>query len=196
MKILLATTNKKKIKEIKEILADPNLAIVTPDEINLSIDVIEDGSTFEENSTKKALAWAKASHITALADDSGLCVDALNGKPGVLSARFAGPNSTDQDNYTLLLKKLKDEKNRNAHFVCVMALASPDGKVITAKGEYHGVILEKPIGSNGFGYDPVFLDPSSNKTFAQLTPEEKNTRSHRKRALINLKEKLKELRYI
>lgn len=193
MKLLAATTNKGKIREIAGILSDLGIEVVSPTEIGLDLDVKEDGATFEENAAIKARAWSKASGLPALADDSGLCVDALQGRPGVKSARFAGQNARDEDNISLLLNSLAGETNRAARFVCVAALALPSGELILAEGRYEGLITEEPRGNEGFGYDPVFFDPDSGKTFAQMSPEEKNARSHRRRALEALKEHLREL---
>lgn len=121
--------------------------------------------------------------MPALADDSGLCVDALGGRPGIMSARFSGPGATDEKNTALLLKILENETERSARFVCAAALAWETGEVIVAQGVYEGVIIHEPRGTGGFGYDPVFLDPELGKTLAEMTPEEKNARSHRRRAL-------------
>lgn len=193
MKLLVATTNKGKIREIADILSDLGIAIVSPAEIGLDLHVEEDGTTFAENAAIKARAWSKASGLPVLADDSGLCVDALQGRPGVRSARFAGRDASDEDNIAILLKSLKGKKNRTARFVCVAALALPTGELVKAEGEYGGTITEEPAGGGGFGYDPVFFDADAGKTFAQMSPEEKNARSHRRRALQSLKGKLKEL---
>lgn len=193
MKLLVATTNKGKIREIADILSDLGITIVSPADIGLELHVVEDGTTFAENAAIKARAWCKASGLPALADDSGLCVDALQGRPGVKSARFAGRDASDEDNNALLLKSLKGEKNRAARFVCAAALALPTGELIPAEGTYGGTITEEPVGRGGFGYDPVFFDADAGKTFAQMSPEEKNARSHRRRALQSLKGKLKEL---
>lgn len=196
MKILVATTNPGKVQEISDILAGAGVAIVTPPELGITITVSEDGDTFEDNAVKKAAAFREASGLPALADDSGLCVDALFGAPGVLSARFAGLIARDEDNIALLLKTMRGMKDRNARFVCVAALALANGEIITARGEYHGLILEKPQGSGGFGYDPVFLDPVTGMTFAELSLEEKNRISHRKKALVVLRDKLRALGYL
>ncbi|MCD6571030.1 MAG: XTP/dITP diphosphatase [Deltaproteobacteria bacterium] len=196
MKVLLATANQKKIQEIKDILSETAIAIITPRDLDLFVDVEEDGSTFKENAIKKATAWAKASGMNALADDSGLCVDALGGRPGVTSARFAGENATDEDNCRLLLKYMEGIKDRRARFICVIALAMSNGDVITVQGDYPGLILDRPLGTNGFGYDPVFFDPVTKKTFAQLSTEAKNQRSHRRRALLALKRHFMGLKYI
>jgi XTP/dITP diphosphohydrolase len=190
MDILVATTNPGKIREITEILAGPKVSIITPNEINLQLDVEENGLSFAENAAIKARAWCEASGMPALADDSGLCVDALDGRPGVLSARFAGNAATDEENYQLLLERMKGIQKRDARFVCVVALAFPGDEIVLAQGHYEGRILEDPVGNAGFGYDPVFFDPASGRSFAQLTREEKNNRSHRKKALEELKEKL------
>jgi XTP/dITP diphosphohydrolase len=192
MKVLVATSNKGKIAEISQILFNTGITLVSPPELGMSLDVEENGMTFAENAIAKAVAWQKASGLPSLADDSGLCVDALEGKPGVLSARFAGPGATDQDNMDLLLRLMEDKEDRKARFVCVVALALSEQAVVTGKGEYEGSILRSPLGTGGFGYDPLFLDHDSGKTFAQLSNEEKNTRSHRGRALLSLRKKLLE----
>jgi len=191
-RILVATLNKGKIREIKDILKDTGIKILTPDDINNPVMVEEDGKTFLENAVKKATAWMKATGIDSLADDSGLEVISLGGRPGVRSARFAGDNATDSDNVRLLLKSMEGIRDRRARFVCEVALALRDGRIITARGEYEGIILKSPVGENGFGYDPVFFDPSTGKTFAQLSGKEKNALSHRRRALTSLREKLVE----
>jgi XTP/dITP diphosphohydrolase len=190
MKLLAATNNKGKIREIKEILSGLGITVVTPQEAGLSLEVEETGATFGENAALKARAWCEASGMPSLADDSGLCVDALDGRPGVMSARFAGAHASDTDNIMLLLCSLKGVKYRAARFVCVAALALPGGEVISAEGRYEGVIIDTPLGTEGFGYDPVFFDPLVGKTLAQMGPEEKNARSHRRHALDGLREKL------
>ena len=196
MKILVASTNRGKIREIADILSSADVTIFTPDQIVITVDVQEDGATFEENALKKAVAYRDVAEMSALADDSGLCVDALDGAPGVMSARFAGPNASDADNIERLLKAMHKMQNRKARFVCVVALALTSGELITAQGDYPGLITEAPMGSGGFGYDPVFYDPTTGKTFAELCQEEKNRVSHRKRALIALREKLQTQGYI
>ena len=190
MNVLVATTNPGKIREIKKILAGLRVSILTPKDIDLDLDVEENGSSFEENAETKAREWCCASGMPSLEDDSGLCVDAIDGRPGVRSARFAGDNATDEENYRLLLESLKNVTTRTARFVCAVALVFPGGEVVTARGAYEGRILEEPVGVGGFGYDPVFFDPASGKSFAQLTSEEKNERSHRNKALAELKRKL------
>jgi len=196
LKILVASTNRGKIREIADILSSADVTIFTPDQIVITVDVQEDGATFEENALKKAAAYRDVAEMSALADDSGLCVDALDGAPGVMSARFAGPNASDADNIERLLKAMHKMQNRKARFVCVVALALTSGELITAQGDYPGLITEAPMGSGGFGYDPVFYDPTTGKTFAELCQEEKNRVSHRKRALIALREKLQNQGYI
>ena len=188
MKLLAATTNQGKIREISEILSGLGILVVTPQEINLTIDVKEDGATFAENAAIKARAWSRAAGQPAVADDSGLCVDALGGRPGVLSARFSGPDATDAKNIALLLRLLEGKQDRSARFVCAAALAWETGEVILAEGVYEGVITREPRGK-GFGYDPVFLDPELNKTLAEMTGR-KNARSHRRKALDGLKDLL------
>ena len=190
MKLLAATTNRGKIREITDILSGLGITVVSPREINLNVEVKEDGSTFAENACIKARAWSLAAGTPALADDSGLCVDALQGRPGVMSARFSGPDATDEKNIALLLKLLEGEAERSARFVCAAALAWETGEVVVAEGVYEGVIIDRPKGMGGFGYDPVFLDPELNKTLAQMSPEEKNARSHRRRALDALRDLL------
>ncbi len=188
MKVLAATTNQGKIREISAILARAGISIVSPDELGLTLDVIEDGKTFEENAIKKAAAFRDASGMSALADDSGLCVNALGGAPGVYSARYAGDQARDQDNIDLLLRRMAGIQDRGARFVCVAVLALTDGRIITARGEFEGLLLDTPRGTGGFGYDPIFLDPLTGKTFAELSSEEKNRMSHRHRALEALRE--------
>jgi len=193
MKILAATGNKGKLREIREILENDDLTIVSPDEIGIKSDVLEDGLTFEENAIKKATAISDISGMKVLADDSGLCVDALGGMPGVISARFSGAGATDEKNIMKLLGLMEGKKDRKAKFVCVLALALTDGRIITASGECHGIITDSPSGTGGFGYDPVFLEPSSGLTFAEMPQDEKNRISHRRRALEELRIIIKEL---
>jgi XTP/dITP diphosphohydrolase len=193
MRILAATGNKGKLREIREILDNEDLTIISPDESGIKVDVLEDGLTFEENAIKKAVALRQASGMNVLADDSGLCVDALGGMPGVISARFSGVDATDEKNILKLLKLMEGKMDRKAKFVCVLALALTDGRIITASGECPGIITTCPSGTGGFGYDPVFLDPKSQLTFAELPQEEKNKISHRRKALEELKILLKDL---
>ncbi len=183
-KLLLATNNKGKIREYQSLLRGIPFGIITPDELGITGGVEEAGGSFEENAALKAVAIARQSGRLALADDSGLEVDALGGKPGPLSARFAGEGATDADRISFLLTKLKGvpAEDRSARFRCVIAIAAPDGKVELFSGECRGVIIDKPRGAHGFGYDPIFFIPKLGKTMAELTLEEKNRVSHRARA--------------
>lgn len=190
MKIVLASNNAKKRKDLAAILAGLGIELVTADETRF-IDVIEDGDTFAENARKKAEAFAAANQLPSLADDSGLCVDALNGAPGVYSSRYAGEDASDSDNNIKLLNDMQGMKNRSAHFACSLSLVFPDGRpMITAEGRTDGVILDTPDGEDGFGYDPLFFSSDLNKSFASATPDEKASVSHRGRALRALAEKL------
>ena len=158
----------------------------------VDVDVEETGTTFEENSLLKARAVMEASGLPAIADDSGLCVDALNGAPGVYSARYGGPELDDTGRYRLLLENLRGQTPRTAKFVSVITCCFPNGDVITARGECPGTIAFAPMGEGGFGYDPVFFIPGLKKTFAQLSAQEKNAISHRGRALALFQQKLKD----
>ncbi|MEN8211549.1 MAG: XTP/dITP diphosphatase, partial [Thermodesulfobacteriota bacterium] len=146
-------------------------------------EVIEDGKTFDDNAYKKASFTARVLGYPAMADDSGLCVEALDGAPGVYSARYAGENATDADNVNKMLDDLKDKENRSASFKCVISIAVPTGAALTYEGECQGVITQEPAGENGFGYDPLFFYPEFNKTFAQLSIQKKGSVSHRGKAL-------------
>ena len=189
MKIIAATKNKNKLREFGEILK--GFEIISQEEAGIDIDVEETGTTFEENSFLKAKAIYDASGIPAIADDSGLCVDALGGEPGVYSARYGGEGLDDEGRVELLLKNMKDipDEKRTARFVCAITMVSDDG-VITARGECEGRINHAPVGENGFGYDPVFYMEEYDKTTAQMTPDEKNAVSHRGKALRIFAEKL------
>jgi XTP/dITP diphosphohydrolase len=191
-KIIIASNNKHKIDEIKNILKDFPYEVLSMSEAGINLDVEENGKTFSENAYKKAAEIAGISGEITLADDSGLEVYALNGAPGVYSARFAGEHGNDKKNNIKLLELLKDVPNekRGARFVCSMALITPSGENITAEGYVEGIIGYEEKGINGFGYDPLFYFPEYDKTFAQLTADEKNAISHRGRALLDLKEKL------
>ena len=189
-KIVFATTNAGKIKEIKEILADFDVEVASMKEMNITADIEENGATFEENSLIKARAVSKLTGLPALADDSGLEVDYLNGEPGIYSARYLG-RDTDYDyknNY--IIKKLKDAKGeeRSARFVCVISLVLPDGREFVKKGVMEGRIGYEIKGENGFGYDPIFYLPEYGKTSAEISAEEKNKISHRGKALSAMKE--------
>ncbi len=189
MKIIAATKNKNKLREFGEILK--GFEIISQEEAGIDIDVEETGTTFEENSLLKAQAIYEKSGIPAIADDSGLCVDALGGEPGVYSARYGGEGYDDAGRVELLLKNMKDipDEKRTARFVCAITMVSDDG-VITARGECEGRINHAPVGENGFGYDPVFYMEEYDKTTAQMTPDEKNAVSHRGKALRIFAEKL------
>lgn len=196
MKLLLGTGNRDKVREISAILAGSDVELVSLTDFPEIPEVVEDGETLEANARKKALLPARASGLWTLADDTGLEVDALDGAPGVYSARYAGEDCSYSDNVEKLLRELKGVKppRRTAVFRCVMALASPEGEVRLREGRLPGVISESPAGSNGFGYDPVFLLPERGKTFAELSTEEKNRISHRGLALRAMAEVLKGLR--
>lgn len=181
--IVLATTNKGKTREIRKLLEGSNIEIKNLDDFGPIPEVIEDGETFDDNAYKKASFTARVLGYPAMADDSGLCVEALDGAPGVYSARYAGENATDAENVAKLIKELEGKKNRNASFKCVISIAVPTGAALTYEGECKGVIKTEPSGENGFGYDPLFFSPEFNKTFAELTMEEKGSISHRGRAL-------------
>lgn len=191
MKVLAATNNDHKVREFRQILTPLGYEPVTPKELGINIDPEENGETFEENAVIKAEAFAKEAGIPVIADDSGLETDFLNGGPGVYSARYA-PGS-DADRVNKLLDVMKDAENRAARFVSAIAMIFPDGRKICVRGECHGVIARQPAGENGFGYDPVFFVEDYGKTFAQLTADEKNSISHRGRALAALEERLKNI---
>ena len=184
MKVILASKNRHKLVELSAILSQLGFEIALESEYGLDLDVEETGATFEENSFLKADAVMKASGLPALADDSGLMVDALDGAPGVYSARY-GHKSSDPERTAFLLENLKNvpEEKRTAKFVCVITRLWPDGRKIVARGECLGRIAFEPHGENGFGYDPVFYLPEKEKTYAELSSEEKNAISHRARAL-------------
>ena len=181
--IVLATTNQGKTREIHELLKGFPIEIKNLNDFGPIPEVIEDGTTFDDNAYKKASFTARVLGYPAMADDSGLCVEALAGAPGVWSARYAGENATDADNVNKMLNDLKDKDNRNAAFKCVISIAVPTGAALTYEGECQGVITKKPVGDNGFGYDPLFFYPEFNKTFAQLSIQEKGRVSHRGKAL-------------
>lgn len=193
---MLATTNPGKIKEYSRLLAGCGYRLVTPADKNIDITVAETGLTFQENAILKAAAYAQASGLLTLADDSGLEVEALGGEPGVLSARYAGYNTTDAERNELLLRRLKDipEKLRRARFRCVIALADPGDDIgQTTEGVLEGRIADFPKGSNGFGYDPIFFIPELGCTLAELASADKNRLSHRARAAEEASRILKQL---
>ena len=189
-KFVLATHNPGKLKEMAGILEKFGIEVVMPADLGVDVDVEETGTTFVENAMLKAKAICAASGLPAIADDSGLCVDALNGAPGVYSARYGGEGLDDPGRYRLLLNNLRGMGTRAAHFACAVACAFPNGDEITAEGRCDGAIAFAPMGEGGFGYDPVFLVPEKRKTFAQMTAEEKAEISHRGRALEKFVEKL------
>ena len=182
-KFVLATHNPGKLKEMGAILAQFGVEVVSPRDLGLTVDVEETGTTFAENAMLKAKAICAAAKLPAIADDSGLCVDALNGGPGVYSARYGGEGLDDKGHYMLLLNSLRGQSTRTAHFTCAIACAFPNGDTLTAEGRCDGTIAYAPMGEGGFGYDPVFFVPELKKTFGQLTAEEKSAISHRGRAL-------------
>ena len=194
--LIVASKNKGKLKEIKEILAETPVKILSMDEAGISIDIEENGTTFEENALIKAKAIFDMTEGIVLADDSGLVVDCLDGAPGIYSARFSGENASDGDNINKLLKMMKDIpcEKRTARFVCAVAVILEDGSYFTVKGNCEGVILDEPQGENGFGYDPVFYVPEYEKTMAQLDENTKNSISHRGNALKLFKESI--LKYL
>ncbi len=194
-KLLIATNNPGKFREFQQLLESCGWELVAPGDLGIDIDVEESGQTYAENARIKATAYAKASGLVALADDSGIEVDALDGRPGVHSARYGGPGLSDADRVQLLLRELTDvpDDRRTARFRAVIAIATPDGEVRYAEGVVEGRIGHEPRGENGFGYDPVFVLPDRGLTTAQLSPEEKNRVSHRGRAAERAKAILKEM---
>ena len=198
MKVVLASKNKHKLEEISKITEKFGIDLVLQSELGVDIDVEETGTTFEENSFQKAEAVMKATGLPALADDSGIAVDALNGEPGVYSARYGFDESLDDWGRLLLLLKNTEhvpDGQRQAKFVCVITLVTPEGQTIQARGEIHGELTREARGENGFGYDPIFYYPPLGKTTAELAPEEKNKVSHRGNALQLFYEKMKEAGY-
>jgi len=186
MMLVIATRNKGKTREIKDLLKGFPVDIKNLDDFGPIPELEEDGETFDENAYKKASFAARILGQPALADDSGLVVEALNGAPGIHSARYAGENATDEQRCLKLLDEMKGKSNRKAVFECVISIAVPTGAALTYEARCEGLISQKPAGSNGFGYDPVFFYPPYNKTFAQITREEKNRVSHRGKALAEL----------
>lgn len=180
--ILAATRNRHKVEEFKNLLSAQGVEILGLDDIEGAPDTVEDGKTFEENARKKAIEASKFAEMAAFADDSGLEVEALNGAPGIHSARYAGENATNEERIAKLLKELEGVENRSAKFVCALAIAN-DGEIIeTFRGEVKGKIIDAPRGEHGFGYDPVFIPDGYDKTFAELGAEIKDKISHRARA--------------
>ena len=183
MKVVLASHNQKKMVEMKAILSQMGVEVLSQAEVGMDLEPEETGTTFEENARIKAPAVMQATGLPAIADDSGLMVDALGGDPGVYSARYGGPGLDDTGRWQLLLKNMAGESNRACKFVSVICCAFPDGGEVMARGECPGILAQGPSGDGGFGYDPIFYLPQLGKTMAQLTPAEKNQISHRARAL-------------
>ena len=190
MKLVLASKNAHKLVEMRDILSQLGVEVVLESDAGVDVDVEETGTTFEENAFLKAHAVMEVSGLPAIADDSGLCVDALGGAPGVYSARYGGPELDDAGRYRLLLENLRGQLDRRGKFVSAICCCFPNGDRVEARGECPGTIAYAPRGEGGFGYDPVFFLPGLKKTFAQLTPEEKNAVSHRGVALRAFREKL------
>jgi XTP/dITP diphosphohydrolase len=189
--LLIATNNKGKVREIQDLLKDTGIELVTPARIDLDLDVIEDGDTYAKNATKKAIAFARASGLISLADDSGLEVEALDGAPGLFSARYgsqSGEKLSDKGRRTYLIQNLQDKPRPwTARFHATIAIAVPNGETHLAEGYCEGEIIPEERGTGGFGYDPVFLLSDVGKTMAELSMEEKNRLSHRARAVMNAK---------
>ena len=192
MKFILASQNQHKLVEMQNILSAHGVEVVLQSELGLHVEVEETSATFAENAMLKAKAVMAASGLPAIADDSGVCVDALNGAPGVYSARYGGPELDDVGRYRLLLENMRGARDRTAHFTSAIACAFPNGGTIEAEGICPGMIAYAPQGDGGFGYDPVFFLPQLRKTYAQLTPEEKAAVSHRGKALEVFDQKLRE----
>lgn len=185
--LVIASRNKGKTAEIRDLLSGFPVTVKDLDDFGPIPEVEEDGQTFDENAYKKASFTARVLGHPALADDSGLVVEALNGAPGVFSARYAGPDATNEERYRKLLREMEGVTHRNAAFECVISIAVPTGPALTYEGRCEGRIAESPAGTNGFGYDPVFFYPPLKKTFAELTREEKGRVSHRGKALTEVR---------
>jgi len=181
--IVLATGNKNKVKEFKRLLENTPITIKCLSDYGPLPEAVEDGETFDDNAYKKSLHYAKVLGVPCLADDSGLVVEALDGRPGVYSARYAGENATDEKNCDKLLRELEGKTDRSAHFQCVLSLATPGGPALTWEGRCDGEITEERHGNSGFGYDPVFYYPEFSQTFAEISMDKKSTVSHRGRAM-------------
>ena len=197
-KLIFATGNEGKMKEIREILGDLDYEILSMKEAGIDMDIVEDGSTFEENAIIKAKAVMERTGKLALADDSGLEIDALNKEPGIYSARYMGEDTPYEIKNSNLIERMKGVKgkDRSARFVCVIAAAFPDGEIITTRGTIEGVIAEEPAGENGFGYDPIVYVPEYGMTTGQMDPDAKNAISHRGKALTAMKKILEERKII
>ena len=186
--LVLATRNKGKIVEFKDLFENTGITLKSLDDFGPIPEVVEDGETFEDNAVKKAQFTARVLGFPAIADDSGLVVEALGGRPGVYSSRYAGEGATDELNNLKLLKEMEGISKRDAYFACVVAIAVPRGPALIYEGKCHGIIAHERSGSDGFGYDPLFYHPPSGKTFSEMSPEEKNLLSHRGTAMLELKE--------
>ena len=184
-RLLLATTNPHKIEELRELLRDAPCELVSPTDLHLHLDVPETGTSFTENAEIKARAWAQAAGMLALADDSGLEIDALHGEPGIYSARWGGPDMSYPERFRVLLARLDGvpPEGRSARYRCVVAIADPHGVRVLSEGVLHGRIADAPRGTGGFGYDPIFDVPELGRTVAELPADEKNRISHRARAV-------------
>ncbi len=191
--LVIATRNEGKTAEIRDLLKNFPVDIKNLDDFGPIPPLEEDGETFDENAYQKASFAARILGLPALADDSGLLVEALDGAPGIHSARYAGENTTDEQRYLKLLDEMKGKSNRNAAFECVISIAVPTGPALTYEARCQGLITESPAGSNGFGYDPIFFYPPLKKTFAQLTREEKSRVSHRGKAFAELKDEFEKV---
>ena len=192
-KIIFATTNKNKVREVKMMMDDFNVELLTMKEAGIDADIVEDGTTFEENAVIKAKTIMEMTGEIAIADDSGLEVDYLDGAPGIYSARFLGEDTSYDIKNNYIIEKLKEAKGkeRSARFVCAMAVAFPDGEIATCKGTIEGVIAYEQKGKNGFGYDPIVYVPEYEMTTGEMAPELKNSISHRGKALSRMKEILR-----
>ncbi len=190
MRLVIASNNKNKIYEIKKILGDKFDEILSLTEAGIDHETIEDGTSFMENALKKAREIAEISGCPSLADDSGICADALDGAPGIFSARYSGGHGNDEDNNNLLIKNLSDKEDKSAHYTAAIALVYPNGVEVTAEGYMYGRIIDTPRGERGFGYDPIFVPTGEERTVAEMNDEEKNAISHRANALRLLLEKL------
>jgi XTP/dITP diphosphohydrolase len=190
--LLLATTNRHKLNEYRAIFSTLPFTLLSLTDIRLDMDVEETGTTFLENAELKARAYAQASGMLSLADDSGLAIDALGGAPGVYSARFAGVDTPYEERFRLIFKRMQGipHSQRTARFICVISIAEPSGYCRSVEGVMEGIIADAPRGTNGFGYDPIFLLPELGKTSAELPPEQKNSISHRGRAARKARELL------
>jgi XTP/dITP diphosphohydrolase len=195
MRLLIATENPGKIREMQVLLNDLDVELVTPKSLGIDLKVVEDGTTYAENAAKKAVAYARASGLVSIADDSGIEVDALDGAPGLYSARYSPqPGATDADRLLYLLQNLQGKPRPwTAHYHATIAIANPEGQVQFADGDCYGEIIPEQRGGNGFGYDPIFFIPALNRTMAELSMDEKNRLSHRALAIQNAKPVLLQL---